>query len=96
MRDDGREWHRGGAECEAEATTTRLMALLRITACKAPKRKAPISSGSRNSAPPKSINPPSAPMITPPPNAAGALRVFDPTIDALLLVVWMLIAPLWY
>jgi hypothetical protein len=34
---------------KAEATTTRLIALLRITACRAAKRNAPISGGSRNS-----------------------------------------------
>jgi hypothetical protein len=33
----------------AVATTTRLRALLRITACRAAKRNMPISSGSRNS-----------------------------------------------
>ena len=59
---------------KAEATTTRLIALLRITACSAANRNAPISSGNRNSAPPKPIRPPSAPMIAPPPKAAGVLR----------------------
>src|SRR5277367_5697878 len=58
----------------AEATTTRLIALLRITACSAANRNAPISSGNRNSAPPSPINPPSAPITAPPPKAAGLLR----------------------
>ena len=59
---------------KAVATTTRLMALLRMTASNATNLKTPISSGSRNSAPPSPISPPSAPMIAPPPKAAGALR----------------------
>ena len=60
---------------KADATTTRLMALLRITACKAANRKTPISSGNRNSAPPSPISPPSAPMIAPPAKTIEALRV---------------------
>jgi hypothetical protein len=63
---------------KAEATTTRLIALLRITACSATNRNAPIRSGYRNSAPPKPISPPSAPIIGPPPKAAGLLRRFVP------------------
>src|SRR5262249_51132363 len=62
----------------AEATTTRLIALLRITACSAVNRNAPISSGNRNSAPPKPIRPPSAPMIAPP-KAADVLCLAFPT-----------------
>lgn len=58
----------------AVATTTRLIALLSITASSAAKRNAPIRSGRRNSAPPSPIRPPSAPMTAPPPNAAGMLR----------------------
>ena len=60
----------------AEATTIKLMALLRITAWRAGNRNAPISSGKRNSAPPRPIRPPSAPMTAPPAKAVGALR-FD-------------------
>ena len=63
---------------KAEATTTRLIALFRITACSALKRNAPISSGNRNSAPPKPISPPRPPMIAPPANAAGMLRGSTP------------------
>ena len=59
---------------KADATTMRLMALLRITACKAANRKPPISSGNRNSAPPSPISPPSAPMIAPPAKTIEALR----------------------
>ena len=55
---------------KADVTTTRLIALLRMTASRAAKRNAPISNGKRNSAPPSPINPPSAPMTAPPPNAA--------------------------
>jgi len=35
-------------------------------------RNAPINNGNRNSAPPKRIRPPSAPMIAPPPKANPA------------------------
>src|SRR6516164_3991050 len=63
----------------AEATTTRLIALLRITASSAANRNAPISSGNRNSAPPKPIRPPSAPMIAPLPKADGVLRPVSPS-----------------
>lgn len=59
---------------KAKATTTRLIALLRITAWSAAKRNAPINSGNRNSAPPRPISPPIAPMIAPPPKAAGEVR----------------------
>src|ERR1700722_588891 len=51
------------------------MALLRITACKAGNRNMPISSGSnRNSAPPRPIRPPSAPITAPPAKAAVVVR----------------------
>jgi len=60
---------------KAEATTTRLIDLLRITACSAANRNAPISSGSRNSAPPRPIKPPNAPITAPPINANGMRRV---------------------
>ena len=39
---------------KADVTTTRLIALLRMTASRAAKRNAPISNGKRNSAPPES------------------------------------------
>ena len=61
----------------ADVTTTRLMALLRITACKAANRKTPISSGNRNSAPPRPIRPPRAPIIAPLAKAADVLRIAD-------------------
>ena len=52
----------------------RLIALLRMTACRAAKQKAPISTGNRNSAPPRPMRPPRAPMIAPLPKAATTLR----------------------
>ena len=55
----------------AEATTTRLIALLRITAGRAANRNALIRTGSRNSEPPSPIRPPSAPMRAPLPMPQG-------------------------
>ena len=49
---------------------TRLVALLRITACKA------VSSGKGNSAPLSPISPPSAPMIAPPVERRPSRYVF--------------------
>src|SRR5271166_6955875 len=65
----------------ADATTIKLMDLLRMTASSATNRKALISSGNRNSAPPNPINPPSAPITAPPPKAAGAPREAGADID---------------
>ena len=59
----------------AVATTTRLRALLRMTASRAAKRNAPIKSGKRNSAPPRPIRPPRAPTALPTKNAATDRRV---------------------
>ena len=47
----------------AVATTTKLVALLRMTASRAAKRNNPISNGKRNSAP--QVTPPKVPMIAP-------------------------------
>ena len=69
-----RKRHSAARNGRADATVTRLIALLRMTACRAPKRNAPIRSGNRNSAPPKPIRPPSAPMTAPPAKVAGTLR----------------------
>ena len=49
---------------------------MRITASKATNRNAPISSGKRNSAPPRPIRPPGAPMMAPPPVAPANLLAF--------------------
>jgi hypothetical protein len=46
----------------------------RVGHSRAAKRKAPINIGSRNSAPPRPIRPPNAPIIAPPANAAVGLR----------------------
>ena len=46
----------------------------RVGHSRAAKRKAPINIGSRNSAPPRPIRPPNAPIIAPPQNAAAGLR----------------------
>jgi hypothetical protein len=58
----------------AVTTTTRLIALFRTTACRATKPKRPISNGSRNSAPPRPIIPPSTPIAPPPRKAADSDR----------------------
>lgn len=50
------------------------MALLRMTASRAAKLNNPIRRGNRNSAPPRPINPPSAPIIPPPAKATGRFR----------------------
>ena len=52
-------------------TTTRLIALFRITAASAANPKSPISNGSRNSAPPSPIIPPSTPTAAPAPNTSS-------------------------
>lgn len=49
----------------AVATTTRLMALFRITASSAAKLNHPIRTGSRNSAPPSPMRPPKVPIMVP-------------------------------
>ncbi|KFC64885.1 hypothetical protein FG93_05175 [Bosea sp. LC85] len=68
----------------ADATTTRLIALLRMTASSAPNRNAPISKGRRNSAPPSPISPPNVPMRAPPANAPererGVVAVTDASV----------------
>ncbi len=46
-------------------TTTRLMALLRITASRVGSRNRPTRTGRRNSAPPRPIRPPRVPMRVP-------------------------------
>jgi hypothetical protein len=56
----------------AVATTTRLVALFRMTASSPRKRNRLMSRGSRNSAPPRPIKPPSVPMRVPDPNATGS------------------------
>ena len=53
----------------ADATTTKLIALLMITASSAPNRNMLIKKGNRNSAPPRPINPASVPMPVPLANA---------------------------
>ena len=58
----------------ALATTTRLIALFRITASSAGKENNPTRSGRRNSAPPSPIRPPSMPMMPPAPNATPDRR----------------------
>ncbi len=57
----------------ARAINVRL-SVLRMTASSARKRNGPMSSGRRNSAPPRPISPPSVPIIAPPANALQALR----------------------
>jgi hypothetical protein len=59
-----------------EATTTRLIALLRITAWSAPKPNTLISNGSRNSAPPRPMRPPKIPTAAPLPKTVSEFRVF--------------------
>jgi hypothetical protein len=64
----------------AVATTTRLSALFRITACSATNPNSAISSGSRNSAPPSPIMPPSTPTAAHATNASGGdIRTTGPT-----------------
>lgn len=63
----------------ADATTTRLMALFMITASRGGNAKNPRSSGSRNSAPPRPISPPRAPIRSPPRNAVMPARFFTLT-----------------
>jgi hypothetical protein len=58
----------------AVTTTIRLIALFRITAAKAANPKIPISSGSRNSAPPSPIIPPSSPTAAPALNTSSGRR----------------------
>ncbi|MEU0255746.1 hypothetical protein ABZ299_25355 [Streptomyces sp. NPDC006184] len=55
----------------ASKTTTRLIALFKMTAESAANPKRLISSGRRNSAPPSPIIPPSTPMAAPAPNTTG-------------------------
>src|SRR5699024_7808879 len=50
---------------KATATTVRLIALLKITASSVGILKLPISTGRRNSAPPRPIKPPKAPINEP-------------------------------
>ena len=61
----------------AVATTTRLIALLTMTASSAAKRNAPINSGRRNSAPPSPMRPPRAPTTVPVENAPTEGRAVD-------------------
>jgi hypothetical protein len=49
----------------ADAATSRLIALFRITASSAANRNTLISKGSRNSAPPRPIKPPRVPITAP-------------------------------
>lgn len=61
-------WSNGTATSRAGravATTSRLMALFKMTACRARNPNSPISSGSRNSAPPRPIIPPRSPTAAP-------------------------------
>jgi hypothetical protein len=74
-----RRLEREAGRNRADATTTRLMALLRMTASSAAKRNAPIRSGNRNSALPRPTSPPRVPMIAPL-KAAAASRVASPSI----------------
>ena len=58
----------------ALTTTTKLIALFKITASSAAKRNKPIRNGKRNSAPPRPISPPSEPTPLPTRNASNARR----------------------
>ena len=69
--DHGTETSRAGS---AVSTTSRLIALFITTACSATKPNTPISSGSRNSAPPRPIIPPSTPTNAPAANAPTSQR----------------------
>jgi hypothetical protein len=66
---------------DAATQSAMLIASVRITASKATNQKALINRGKRNSAPPRPINPPSVPMIAPPPKSATPLRVLCPALS---------------
>src|SRR5689334_3680622 len=67
---DSGKGHRHCSKRQGRSDDNQAMALLRMTACNAAKRKTPMRRGSRNSAPPRPMSPPNAPITAPPPNAA--------------------------
>lgn len=87
IRGDTCEGNRRGAERHGRGNDHEAHRFVEDHCLQRRNRNAPISSGNRNSAPPRPISPPSAPMTAPPVKAVALLRRCAPEAGALLVIV---------